>query len=179
MILHSIHDLSNTHVTELLRNGLSSIDKSLPFSKNYHPDFANERENIFNSIMKGRYALGKGKYFVLECDNELAACAGWNAYKPNDGTVALALTRAYVVPKFRARYLLGEYILPKVIEETSDYDHLYITANEYNSTIYQLFVRANSDKFIGNGISEIYKKFKPIGKRVIYETLQQVMEYQK
>ena len=70
-------------------------------------------------------------------------------------------------------------ILPKIIESTVDYDHLYITADSHNSAIYQWFVRANQGKKPGmfNDWPEIYRKFKPIGKQTIYYTEQYVAEY--
>jgi hypothetical protein len=58
---------------------------------------------------------------------------------------------------------------------------LYITANGYNSAIYQWFVRANEGKSPGlfSDWPDIYKNFKPIGKKNIYYTEQYVIEYKK
>jgi hypothetical protein len=115
---------------------------------------------------------------VLENNSELVCSAGWNEYDL-DKNIALALTRAYVEPKFRAKYYMGEYILSEIVESTRQYQHLYITSNSYNSAIYQFFVRASQGKrtAIYNDWPEIYKKFKPVGVKNIYYTDQYVAEY--
>jgi hypothetical protein len=177
MIIHQIHDLTDTKVVDILVNTLSTIDKSLDYAKNYHPDFHDNDGNIFKLLSSGRYA--KGKYFVIIDNDEFVCSAGWNEYEL-DTSIALALTRAYVSPKHRASYHMGNYIVPKIIEETTNYQHLYITSNEYNSAIYKFFVRASSGKStsVSQDWPEIYKKFKPIGIKNIYYTDQYVAEYQ-
>lgn len=177
MILHEIHDSSNNHVIKLLEESLCLITNE-NIIKNYHPDFKDNPANIFYILNdpKGRY--NKGCYYVLEDNGTYVCSAGYNEYDL-DNTIALALTRAYVAPKYRTKYYMGEYILPKIIESTVDYDHLYITADSHNSAIYQWFVRANQGKKPGmfNDWPEIYRKFKPIGKQTIYYTEQYVAEY--
>jgi hypothetical protein len=73
------------------------------------------------------------------------------------------------------------HILPKIIENTISYKHLYITADSHNSAIYQFFVRASEGKrtAIFNDWPDIYRNFKPIGKQTIYYTEQYVAEYQR
>jgi len=163
---------------DLLELAFSKIENS-NLLKNYHPDYKNEPANIFYILndKNGRY--NKGCYYVLENNGEYVCSAGWNEYDL-DNTIALALTRAYVEPKYRTKYYMGEYILPKIIASTRNYKHLYITADSYNSAIYQWFVRANEGKSPGmfNDWPDIYRNFKPIGKQTIYYTEQYVAEYE-
>ena len=176
MQLHEIHDSSNQFVLNLLEVSFSKItDKNL--LKNYHPNYKNDPANIFYILNdpNGRYQ--RGCYYVLELDGDYVCSAGYNEYDLNQ-TIALALTRAYINPKYRTKYFMGEYILPKIIENTVQYEHLYITADSHNSAIYQWFVRANEGKRTAmfNQWPDIYRKFKPIGKKNIYYTEQYVAE---
>lgn len=179
MKLHAINDASDKYVMNLLEASFLNIkDKNI--LTNYHPHFNNHKANIFYILndQNGRYK--NGCYYVLENDGEFVCSAGWNEYEL-DRNIALALTRAYVEPKFRTQYNMAQYILPKIIENTAKYKNLYITADSYNSAIYQWFVRANEGKSPGmfNDWPDIYRKFKPIGKQTIYYTEQYVAKYEK
>jgi hypothetical protein len=179
MKLHTIQDSSNKFIIGLLEETFSKITNS-NIIRNYHPDYKNDPANIFYILtdVNGRYK--KGSYFVLENNNEFVCSAGYNQYDL-DSSIALALTRAYVDPKFRAHYYMGEYILPEIIKNTTQYKHLYITADSYNSAIYQYFVRASQGKTTAlyNNWPDIYRKFKPIGKKTIYFTEQYVAEFER
>jgi hypothetical protein len=179
MLLHELHDSSNEFVMNLLEVSLSKITDN-DIIKNYHPDYKNDPANIFYILndVHGRY--NRGCYYVLEDNGEYVCSAGYNEYDL-DQTIALALTRAYIDPKHRAKYYMGEYILPKIIDSTELYKHLYITADSHNSAIYQWFDRADKGKrpTMFNNWPDIYRKFKPIGKKTIYYTEQFVMEYQR
>jgi hypothetical protein len=176
MKLHQIHDSSNEFVMNLLEDSLYKIT-DIDIIKNYHPDFKNDTANIFYILndVDGRYR--RGCYYVLEDNGEYVCSAGYNEYDL-DQTIALALTRAYINPKYRTKYYMGEYILPKIIKSTINYTHLYITADSHNSAIYQWFIRANEGKrpTMFNEWPDIYRKFKPIGKKTIYYTEQYVAE---
>jgi hypothetical protein len=176
MQLHGIHDSSNRVIMSLLEDSFSTITDA-DIIKNYHPDYKNEPANIFYILndVNGRYR--RGCYYVLEDNGEYVCSAGYNEYDL-DQTIVLALTRAYVNPKYRTKYCMGEYILPKIIENTKQYEHLYITADSHNSAIYQWFVRANDGKrpTMFHQWPDIYRKFKPIGKKNIYYTEQYVVE---
>lgn len=176
MQLHTVHDASDKFIIGLLEDSFSKITNS-NLLKNYHPDYKNEPANIFYILNDANGRYGRGCYYVLEDNGNYVCSAGYNQYDL-DSNVALALTRAYIDPKYRAKYFMGEYILPKIIDNTLGYDHVYITADSYNSAIYQWFVRANEGKrpTMFNDWPEIYKKFKPIGKKNIYYTEQYVVE---
>ena len=179
MQLHEIQDTSNKFVMKLLEDSFSKINNS-NLIKNYHPKYMNDPANIFYILndIKGRYH--RGCYYVLEDAGEYICSAGYNEYEL-DQTIALALTRDYINPKFRAKYFMGEYILPNIIESTIQYKHLYITADSHNSTIYKWFDRTHQGKrpAMFNNWPDIYRNFKPIGKKTIYYTEQYVMEYQR
>ena len=174
MVIHEIHDLTNLYVTSLLKQGLSQINDE-QYVTNYHPDYSSNTGNLFYILKQGRYV--KGKYYVLEEDGKFVCSGGWNEYESD---IALMLTRLYITPEHRAKYHAGNYILPKALEETKGYKHIWITCNEYNKSIYHWFDRANKGKrtALFNDWPEIYRKFVPIGKRDIYYTEQYVAEYQ-
>lgn len=177
MKLHRISNSSNKEVIQILKDNFSQIsDKNI--IKNYHPKFDQEPANIFFILNSKNNRYEKGCYYVLENNREYICSAGWNEYE-YDNSIALALTRAYVNPKHRAKYYMGKFILPEIINETVNYNKIYITSNSYNSAIYQYFVRADQNKTTAlfNNWPDIYRRFKPVGIKTIYNTDQYVVEY--
>ena len=179
MNLHKIQDCSNEHVISILREGLCKIDNPNSIA-NYHPDYANESSNLFYILSQPNNRYMKGNYYVLEEDNKLIACAGWNEYEL-DATIALGLTRMFVSVEHRTSYVLGKTVLPLIIEETTNYNSLWMTVNEYNLILYKWFERYHNGKSptLSHSWPEVYKKFKPIGKKNIYYTEQYVLELKK
>lgn len=179
MNIHKIQDCSNEHVVSILKEGLSKFDNPSSIA-NYHPDYSNESSNLFYILNQPNNRYTKGNYYVLEEDNKLIACAGWNEYEL-DTTIALGLTRMFVSKEHRTSYILGKTVLPLIIEETVNYNHLWMTVNEYNIALYKWFERYHNGKSptITESWPEVYKKFKPIGKKTIYYTEQYVLELEK
>lgn len=179
MEIHEIHDLSNRYVNDVMYYGLSKItDKDI--IRNYHPDYANEPGNLFAILDNGRYRYGRGKYFVIEDNGKYICSAGWNEYDV-DTDIAFALTRMYTDPNYRGNYLIGSNILPKTMTETSKYKSVWMTVNKHNKIMYSWFVRANQNKSTAlfNDWPEIYKKFKPLGEKIIYNTKQYVVALER
>jgi len=173
-MIHLINDLSNKHVVNLLKSNFCSISNK-NIVKNYHPDYSNIPGNLFYILAKGRYK--QGMYYVVEKNGKYICSAGWNKYHECVDT-ALLLTRAYVSEHYRSKYPLATYLLPLMIDATSHYKHVWITCNEHNRSIYSAFERLNSGKSAGlfNQWPDVYKKFKPIGLKTIYNTQQYVVE---
>jgi hypothetical protein len=180
MKIHEINDLGNTTVIDILKHGLSEVDH-ISIIKNYHPDYSNIPGNLFYILDQGRYRIGHGKYFVITDDHDKYVCsAGWNEYDL-DSTVALLLTRMYITPRYRAQYIIGKMVLPLMISEAGNYSKLWITSNNHNRSIYTYFERASQNKrtVLFNDWPDIYKRFKPIGKKIVYYTEQWIAEYDK
>lgn len=175
MIVHEIHDLSNDYVVELLKEGIANTVrvKNDADMRNYHFDSRDSGANIFHRLKRGVYK--DGCYYVLEEDGEFKGCGGWNPYKDD---IALALTRAYIPPKYRHQWYLAKHILPRIIDATVSYDHLWMTVNSYNKKLYDWISRNNSTKTIGI-LPDIYSKFSPLGRTLIYNTSQYVLEYER
>lgn len=178
MKIHEIHDLTNKQIIDILKHGLSEVNHE-NIIKNYHPDYSTTPGNLFYILKEGRYKFGHGKYFVVTDDDDKYVCSvGWNEYDLNPN-VALLLTRMYISPSYRAQYIIGKNILPQMIDEAKNHSKLWITANNHNRAIYTYFERASQNKrtVLFNDWPDIYKKFKPIGKHVVYYTEQWVAEY--
>ena len=173
--IHSVKNDSDTSLIEFLRQGLRQVaDPKL--IENYHPDHSSNLGNLFYVLKEGRFS--KGNYFIIEKDGEYVGSAGWNPYTAD---IALALTRAYVVKKFRTKYLIAELLMPKILEESNEYPKLWITCNEYNKSIYQAFVKMSNNRSAGlfNPWPDIYKQFTPIGKQIVNYTEQYVAELKR
>jgi hypothetical protein len=173
MKIYTIQDLTNLKVLKILEFGLmSAVDTHI--RKNYHPDYKNDSANLFYILEQGRYKIGK--YFVITDDNDnYIASAGWNEY---DNDTALCLTRMYISPKYRSNFMIGEFVLPRIFTETTKYNKLWMTVNDYNKPLYNWFVRNQRINSIGNW-PELYKKFKPIGQKMVNYTAQHVLEYDR
>lgn len=177
MNLYRINDLSDKHTKNLLETAFSNIDDK-NIIKNYHPKYKEEKSNIFYILNDSTGRYKNGCYYLVEENNKLVCAAGWNEYEL-DNQIALALTRAYIDPKFRGKYVMAKHILPEIISATKKYPELYITVNRYNKTIYDWLSRYHQGKShaLGVQLPEIYKKFRPVGKKTIYFTEQYVLKY--
>jgi len=179
MKIHTIHDLSDGVVVDILKDNLSKITDA-NIVKNYHPDWSGQPGNLFYILAQGRYRPGHGKYYVITDDDDKYMCsAGWNEYEL-DTSVALVLTRMYVSPGFRCQYILGNTVLPEMIEASTGHKHIWITSNNHNRAIYLFFERAASGKktALFNDWPPIYRRFKPLGKKTVYYTEQWIAEYE-
>jgi len=173
MKIHTIHDLTNIDVINILKKEFNKITDTNIIS-NYHPDYSDFSGNLFYILAHGRYI--RGKYFIIVDDTDtFIASAGWNELNVD---VALVLTRMYVSPKFRTRYIIGKTVLPTMLTESIEYNKVWMTVNQYNKSIYNWLVRNEIQNKIGNW-PDIYKNFKPIGQQVINNTLQYVLEYKR
>ena len=178
MNIHKIQDCSNEHVISILKEGLSKFDN--PYSiANYHPDYANEPSNLFYILSQPNNRYTKGNYYVLEKDNKLIACAGWNEYEL-DPTIALAMTRLFVCKEYRTTYLGGHKLLPIMLSEVEKYSRVLITVNKHNKLLYDGIVRYNENpnSFFKTWPKD-YLRFKPIGVENIYYTDQYTLELEK
>lgn len=151
--IHTINDLSDEYVIDLLKRGLSDVDEI--FMENYSPSHSNHPANLFYILQNGRYK--NCQFFVIEEDGEFVACSGWNEF---DSTTALLLTRTYVTKNRRAQRTIAENFLPIMLESTKHYDKVWITFNSYNKHIYDWFCSLKNKQL---GWLEVYAKFEPIG----------------
>jgi hypothetical protein len=143
---------------------------------NYHPDNESFYGNIFRIIKDGRFDIGN-YYVMIADDGEYVGSAGWNQL---DESTALALVRMYVPKKFRAGFIMGEHVLPILINETSNYQHTWVTFNSYNKPMYTAMERIHSGKSSSlTPWPAIYRKFKPLGQHTVNNTLQYVAEYER
>ena len=173
MLIHQIQDLSNSTIINILEKGLGEITET-NLIRNYHPDYKSENSNLFYILNHGRYKIGN--YYIAEEDGKYIASAGWNHYEDD---IALALTRAYVLPEHRQSYIMANEFLPRILEETLAFNRIWCTCNDYNKSIYKGFVRLSRGKSAGlhNSWPKIYSMFVPIGIQQVYYTDQYVVEY--
>jgi hypothetical protein len=175
MVIHELHDDKECRGIDLLRHGLSNIPEQ-NLTVNYHPHYSDNPANLFYLLKSERYK--SGCYYVLEEDGQYIGSAGWNTYNTD---IVLCLTRAYFVKGLRHRYYMAEHLLPKIFEQASAYNTFWITCNDYNKNIYDGLVRMHSGKSAGifNSWPSIYKKFVPVGSKVVNNSVQYVAEYKR
>jgi hypothetical protein len=170
MIIHSINNLTNNYVIDLLTENLSKIvDPKIIV--NYNPKYKDNNANLFYLLANGRFSTGN--YYIMQLESgEYAGSAGWNKY--TDDT-ALAFVRAYIPTEFRVNYYMAKYLMPKILEETIDYKKLWLTCNDYNKAIYNGLTKTG----LASAWPDEYKLFKPIGKHIVNYVEQYVAEYSK
>jgi len=93
----------------------------------------------------------------------------------------LVLSRSYITKEYRTTYLLGQLLLPRMLEETEQFKNVWITCNENNKSIYDWFVMTASGKqpTLFNHWPKIYDRFEPIGMKEVYYTNQYVAQLRK
>jgi len=177
MEIISINDLSNICAISLLEKAFSEINDE-NIIRNYHPDYKDRYENIFYLLKNGRYR--NGQYFILLDDKSYVCSSGWNPYH-YIGDTAILMSRTYIDEKYRAKYLLSQFLLPMMLQNSSNFDRKWITINYHNETLYKWWIRANDNKptALFNDWPAIYRKFKPIGQKYVYNTLQHIVEYKE
>ena len=72
-------------------------------------------------------------------------------------------------------------IIEETLVETEKYPNVWLTVNEHNKSLYEWFVRVSRYKKTNlvNQWPEVYRQFKPLGQRVIYNTTQYVVELKR
>lgn len=175
MIIHELHSDVSCNGFKILKQGLEQIQEQ-DLAVNYHPYFSDDPANIFYLLKNGRYE--NGCYFVLEDGGKYIGSAGWNLYSDS---IVLCLTRAYFLKEFRHRYYMAEYLLPKIFEQTQNFSTFWITCNDYNKRIYDGLIQLHNGKLAGlyDSWPDVYKKFVPIGTRVVNNSVQYVAEYKR
>jgi hypothetical protein len=178
MNIYEINDLSNDKVIDILKYGISvGMLSNTKLHENYLYEYKHNPANLFYRLERGEYK--SGTYFVITDNNDnYVASAGWYVYNRN---TALVLTRMLVSPPYRTSYIIGETVLPIMIERTQQYENVWITCNDYNKAIYHWFERTSQDKSptLYKNWPAIYKKFKPIGKRIVNTVDQYVVALEK
>jgi hypothetical protein len=172
---YEISDLSNPHVNEIMKKGFQhSMFRYDILARNYCYEFRDDPRNIFYILEEGRYK--DSSYFVVvDEDDNFMASAGWNGYTED---TALMITRMCVNPKYRNQYIIGNDFLPVMIERAFNYKNIWITCNDYNQVIYNWFERAAQGKppSVDKTWPDVYRRFKPIGKKEVYYVVQNVVE---
>lgn len=175
MKIYEINDLSNTKVIDILKSGITqNMFKNKKLFENYLYSHKDSPANLFYLLQNGRYKTGS--YFVItEDDDSYVASAGWNQY---DKDTALLLTRMLVIPEYRSSYIIGHTILNTMIDQAKVYDKVWVTFNHYNKTLYDWFERVDQGKTgaLFNDWPDVYRKFKPIGEKIINNVPQYVVE---
>lgn len=181
MRIYEINDLSNTKVVEILKTGINEkLFKNEKQIENYLYSHKENAANLFYRLDNKEYKTG-GYFVMTDDDDKYIASAGWYRY---NSKISLAMTRMLIIPEYRTKYIFAPKVLPKMIDN-SDCEYVWMTFNEYNKTIYNWFERVHQGKSsaIGNSTGAnwpaIYKKFKPIGKKIVNGMEQYVVEFKK
>jgi len=170
MIIHQIKDLSNEYVISLLIEGL--VDCGDP---NLDPRYSNESRNLFYKLNTNRYE--NGCYLVLENNQEFIGSGGWYQYEKD---IALC-TRLYFNKNYRQKNLVSYHMMPIIMEQTVNYPKVWISFNDHNKGLYDMFCRFQQNKKSSLGFKwgEVFTLFKPIGIHRVNKVDQYIVEFNR
>jgi hypothetical protein len=171
-ILKEIIDLSN----------IAYLDPKNYAKDNYETENWEAKPHTLLHIIlkKDRFKEGNGVFSLLYDNNIPVAYAG--AYKhEDDPNILICLVRAFILQQYRAKNLLGNYILPSQMKyaKKNNYEYCWLTYNEYNKYIFNSAKRASQGKatILGTKVTDLYKQAKyyeePL---IIQKTKQYVIE---
>lgn len=174
MKLYTINDLSKKELIDVLKNNIKKEMFTNGLEKNYTWEDRNRPGNLFKILEEGRYIKGC-YYIIVDESGNYVGSGGWNEYPYLENT-ALIATRTFIVPKYRTEALIGKILLPPMIENTKDYENVYMTFNDCNRAMYDFIVRYNNSGRIGSlnkvKLDPIWKKFYGVGTMNIYNVSQ-------
>lgn len=171
----NIYDDSKSEGLSLLRESLDLSTSDEYFLRNYHPSYDSIPSNLFKLLKKGRYR--EGAYQIVVMEGRYVASAGWHHYENG----IIALSRAYIAEAYRGMPVLAECLLPGILSVSDEkMCPTWMTFNDSNRSIYEAFSRAmkNQSATVSFKWPEIFRKFRPIGKKEIFGYSQYVVEYQ-
>jgi len=176
MQLYRLNDLSPSPGLDILKSEFSNRVFDESYAENYAWDHRDKLSNIFYLLKNGRYSVGC--YFVIENNGKYIASAGWNKY---DNETALVLTRAFITEEYRTSYVMGNELLPIMLDESKSFQNIWITCNKNNKAIYDWFTRNKEGKSpaMFSNWPDIYSRFEPIGIRTVYFTEQFVSQLKR
>lgn len=171
--IYRIQDLSDEHTIGILRRGLDLPGEPNALRRNYSAEFSYDPANLFHQLAQGKYQNGC-YYVVADHEDRYIGSAGWYHH---DRHTALIMTRMYVSQEHRTSYILGNMVLPRILNEVRRYRRVWMTMNQYNKSLYTWFLR--KEQRGNSGIANwpaAYNNFKPIGMKVVNGVDQFVVE---
>lgn len=98
---------------------------------------------LYILAIEKRFSKDLGRIFCLYDKGKIVAISGVyrSDFAPDD--ILIAGVRAYTLKKYRAKNLVGEYIIPAVLEyaKENSFKQCWFTANEYNERVIKMLKR--------------------------------------
>ena len=119
-----------------------------------------------------RFREGNGVFSIIYDNDKTIGYAG--AYKhKDDPNVLICLVRAFILKQYRAKNILGNFVLPYQIKyaKENNYKYCWLTYNYHNKYIYDNAKQASAG--IGRTIPNIYKQAKYYEEPLLVQNTQQ------
>lgn len=121
---------------------------------------SNSSSLLYALYVQGRFSDPSGAFHIVFEESAPVALAG--VYRSDfDSTLALVGCRAWTLPAYRARFIIGDLILPEQLEwaQCSGCNLVGMSFNPYNRWLAKMILRASTGKALRFGMtnSEVYR----------------------
>jgi GNAT superfamily N-acetyltransferase len=152
---------------------VASQETDKPAAYNMRISNWEEHEDTLAYILhNGRRFYKRGEYFFLEKNGEIVAGSG--IYRSDfDNNLTIGGVRSWVNPQYRAKFVIGRYLLPLQLNwaKENNYKTIALTFNDYNSRLINYFRRSgfgiiknrNTNSLFYNGLHELSYQIKVKG----------------
>lgn len=161
--VYKLEDIDKEEFFEFCKS--ASLQNTNPAHANmWHDDWKNNPETLpYLLYVKNRFTEPKGQFHVLKIDNKIVAVSG--VYISDfDDRVAIGAVRAWATDEYRAKFVIGQYILPQQLKWAKEKSCalFFLTFNEYNKNLINIVKRTGfgraknrtSDMLFYNGVHE-------------------------
>jgi hypothetical protein len=175
-----IWSLKNSLVVDFIERLKIELSKESPYNQteyfiaNYEPKNHLSNTNLFYLLNSGRYH--SGDFYMLFEEGNFVGCSGWFEH---EGSI-IAMSRAYLALKYRSQSVLAQSLLPLIISLNKDRRlPIIMTFNENRRQVYECFERIQAGKsfLLGQEWPEVFKLFKPKGKKKLFGYDQYIVEF--
>ena len=142
LVVKNLKDLTKNQILDFCI--FASSFKEDPAHVNmYHKNWEDHPETLpYLVFISHRFAKGNGEFFVLLEDEKIIGISGIHI-SAFDKNVALGGVRTWLPKKYRGKFLVGRYLLPRQLAWAKQ-QHLKtiaLTFNEYNKNLIPYFTR--------------------------------------
>ena len=179
-----ITSINYNDLEDFCRFAEKEIDKPAHVNMSY-TDWENKPNSLLYLLHKtNRFSENNGIFICLYDDENMVAVSG--CYKAEFDDVVIGGVRAWVLPKYRAKYLQANYLLKYQREWCirQNCKAFILTFNDYNKKLMDILIRdgkykEKATKGVGFSRPNFYNNFQKLERKVIIQHTEQWVLYEK
>ena len=185
--IYQLNDLSNQEYVDRLKDTLASIPiKEYKGGEvNYLYAYKDTSGNLFRILDEGRFKSG-AYYLITDNEDNFVVGTGWHMYQhEEEGEVAILCSRSILATKYRNTTIFPTTIQPPIIEQIKlkkPSGKIWQTFNGRTARLINIILHPKYLDPTHKAHDPLYwktgAKFNYIGKRTVFYTEQEVIEFQ-